>query len=134
MKQILIIEDDAINCMLYKEILANTSVNIDFAYDGQEGIDRFKEKYYDLVLLDLGLPKIHGLEVAKLIKEHEEKEQVAIKTAIIVLTANNFPGTRKLAIDAGVNEYLTKPFDIHHLKSVVNTYLQKVDSNIVSNS
>ena len=134
LKQILIIEDDAINCMLYKEILADTSVNIDFAYDGQEGIDKFKEKYYDLVLLDLGLPKIHGLEVAKLIKEYEEKEQIAIKTAIIVLTANNFPGTRKLAIDAGVDEYLTKPFDIHYLKSVVKTYLLKRDENLVSDS
>ena len=134
LKQILIIEDDAINCMLYKEILADTFVNIDFAYDGQEGIDKFKEKYYDLVLLDLGLPKIHGLEVAKLIKEYEEKEQIAIKTAIIVLTANNFPGTRKLAIDAGVDEYLTKPFDIHYLKSVVKTYLLKRDENLVSDS
>ena len=134
LKQILIIEDDAINCMLYKEILADTFVNIDFAYDGQEGIDKFKEKYYDLVLLDLGLPKIHGLEVAKLIKEYEKKEQISIKTAIIVLTANNFPGTRKLAIDAGVDEYLTKPFDIHYLKSVVKTYLLKRDENLVSDS
>ena len=134
MKQILVIEDDAINCMLYKEILADTHVNIDFAYDGQEGIEKFKEKYYDLVLLDLGLPKIHGLEVAKLIKEHEGKEQAAIKTAIIVLTANNFPGTRKLAIEAGVDEYLTKPFDIHHLKNVVKTYLQKGVDNLVIDS
>ena len=133
MKQILIIEDDAINCMLYKEILSDKSVNIDFAYDGQEGIDKFREKYYDVILLDLGLPKIHGLQVAKLMKEHEVKEQVATKTAIIVLTANSYPGTHKLAIEAGVDEYLTKPFDIHHLKSVVNTYLQKVDNNIVSN-
>ena len=133
MKQLLIIEDDAINCMLYKEILSDKFVNIDFAYDGQEGIDKFKQKYYDAVLLDLGLPKIHGLQVAKLMKEHEEKEQVTIKTAIIVLTANSFPGTHKLAMEAGVDEYLTKPFDIHHLKSVVNTYLQKVDNNLVSN-
>ena len=129
MKQLLIIEDDAINCMLYKEILSDTSINIDFAYDGQEGIDKFKEKNYDLVLLDLGLPKIHGLEVAKLIKKHEAKELVTINTVIIVLTANNFPGTQKLAIEAGVDEYLTKPFDIHHLKSLVNTYLQ-VDNKI----
>ena len=124
MKQILIIEDDAINCMLYKEIISDTTINIDYAYDGQEGIDKFKEKYYDLILLDLGLPKIHGLQVAKLIKEHEEEKKVAIKSVIIVLTANNFPGIRKLAIEAGVDEFLTKPFDIHQLKSLVKKYLQ----------
>ena len=124
MKQILIIEDDAINCMLYKEIISDTTINIDYAYDGQEGIDKFKEKQYDLILLDLGLPKIHGLQVAKLIKEHEEEKKVAIKSVIIVLTANNFPGIRKLAIEAGVNEFLTKPFDIHQLKSLVTKYLQ----------
>ena len=124
MKQILIIEDDAINCMLYKEIISDTTINIDYAYDGQEGIDKFKEKQYDLILLDLGLPKIHGLQVAKLIKEHEEEKKVAIKSVIIVLTANNFPGIRKLAIEAGVDEFLTKPFDIHQLKSLVKKYLQ----------
>ena len=124
MKQILIIEDDAINCMLYKEIISDTTINIDYAYDGQEGIDKFKEKYYDLILLDLGLPKIHGLQVATLIKEHEEEKKVAIKSVIIVLTANNFPGIRKLAIEAGVDEFLTKPFDIHQLKSLVKKYLQ----------
>lgn len=125
MKEILIIEDNKINCMLYEKIINDSARNIDFAYDGQEGIDKFKEKLYDLILLDLGLPKIHGLEVAKMIREHENTQQITANTPIIVITANNFPGTEQLALEAGANEYLTKPFDIKQLRHLVNTYLHK---------
>ena len=125
MKQILIIEDDVINCMVYEEILSDKLVNIDFAYDGQQGLDKFKEKNFDLILLDLELPKIHGLQVAKLIREHETKNPVTIKTPIIIITANNFPGTQNLAIEAGGDAFLIKPFDIHVLRKLVKLYLHK---------
>ena len=125
MKQVLIIEDDEFNCLIYNEILANEFTNIDFAYDGQQGINKFREKTYDLILLDLGLPLIGGLQVAKLIREHELKQFFSNRTPLIVITANNFPGTRKEAIMAGVDEYLTKPFDIRELQRLADFYLQK---------
>ena len=123
MKKILIIEDDEFNCFIYKEILSNDLTNIEFAHDGQEGIDKFKEKLYDLVLLDLGLPKINGLEVVRLIKEYENEHLISKKTPIIIITANSFPGTKELSLGAGVNEYLTKPFNIEELKRLANLYL-----------
>lgn len=125
MKQVLIIEDDEFNCLIYNEILSNEFTNIDFAYDGQQGINKFREKTYDLILLDLGLPLIDGLQVAKLIREHELKQLLSNRTPLIVITANNFPGTRKEAIMAGVDEYLTKPFDIIGLQRLTDLYLQK---------
>ena len=125
MQQLLIIEDDEINCMIYERILANNFIQIDFAYDGQQGINKFTEKSYDLILLDLGLPKINGLQVARLIKEQEDKKTLSLKTPIIVITADNSPGTKKLALDAGVNEYLTKPFNIVQIQRLVSTYLEK---------
>lgn len=125
MKQILIIEDDEFNCLIYNEILSNEFTNIDFAYDGQQGINKFRGKTYDLILLDLGLPLIGGLQVSKLIREHELKQFFSNRTPLIVITANNFPGTRQEAIMAGVDEYLTKPFDIRELQKLADLYLQK---------
>lgn len=125
MKQLLIIEDDEINCLLYQQILADSCTRIDFAYDGQQGIDKFKENSYDLILLDLGLPKIDGLRVARLIKEHEDKALVTTRTPIIVITANSFPGTKQLALDAGVDGYINKPYEITELRTQVARFLGK---------
>ena len=125
MNQLLIIEDDKINRMIYGQILSNDFTTIDYAADGQEGINKFKANCYDVILLDLGLPKINGLQVAQLIREYEANHPYVDKTPIIVITADNFPGTQQQAFDAGVDEYLTKPFNIQHLKSLINTYLQK---------
>lgn len=127
MRHILIIEDDEINCMIYEEILSNDHTVIDFAYDGQQGIDKFKEKKYDLILLDLGLPKIGGLQVAQLIKEYEAKEQLDETTPIIVITADGSSDTRRLSFSAGVNEFLTKPFDIKQLENLVDQYVKDND-------
>ena len=123
LKEILIIEDDEFNCFIYKEILSNAFTSISFAHDGQEGIDRFKEKSYDLVLLDLGLPKINGLEVLRLIKEFETAPLRSATTPIIIITANSFPGTKEIALAAGAHQYLTKPFNIEELKNLAGLYL-----------
>lgn len=131
MKHLLIIEDDEVNCILYEEILCNDTLQIDFAYDGQQGLDRFKEKSYDLILLDLGLPRISGLEVARIIRELEENLDPEYKTPVIIITANNFPGTQLQAKEAGADGYLTKPFEIEHLQSMVTTYLQKKSGTLI---
>ena len=125
MHQILIIEDNEINCMIYEKILSNDYTCLDFAYDGQEGIDKFKEKSFDLILLDLGLPKIGGIEVARLIKEYEAAEKRLTKIPIIVITADSTSATRQAALAVGVDEYLTKPFNIDQLQSMVQHYFQE---------
>lgn len=124
MNRILIIEDNEINCMIYRMILTDDSTELHFAYDGQQGLNRFIENNYLLVLLDLGLPKIGGLEVAQLMKEFEIKEQRIVKIPIIVITADNSQSTKLKALSAGVNEYVTKPFKIEDLKTMVEYYIQ----------
>lgn len=125
MKQLLVIEDDEFNCMLYHDILCDEQIQIDSAHDGQQGLDKFKEKVYDLILLDLMLPKIGGLEVARSMREYEATTHYATRTPIIVITANSIPGTRQLVQAAGVEGYLSKPFDIVELRELVALFLQK---------
>ena len=101
---ILIIDDDQINCLVYRQIFKTTEVNLVFAHDGEDGVNKFKERNYNLVLLDLGLPKIDGLTVASLIREWEDITML-FETPIIVVTADNSNETRKKALLLGIDEF-----------------------------
>jgi CheY-like chemotaxis protein len=127
MRQLLIIEDNKINCMIYEKILSDDQTLLDFAYDGQEGLDKFGAKTYDVILLDLGLPKVSGLQVAQIIRESEQLNKKA-KTPIIVITADSSPETRASVMELDVDEYLNKPFNIDQLKKLVDFYTKKVKS------
>ena len=125
---ILIIDDDHINCLVYRQIFKTTEVNLVFAHDGEDGVNKFKERNYNLVLLDLGLPKIDGLTVASLIREWEDITML-FETPIIVVTADNSNETRKKALLLGIDEFLVKPFEFESFLKIVNDYL----SNPVKN-
>ena len=125
---ILIIEDDQINCLVYRQIFKTTEVNLVFAHDGEDGVNKFKEGNYNLVLLDLRLPKIDGLTVASLIREWEDR-MMRFETPIIVVTADNSNETRKKALLLGIDEFLVKPFEFESFLKIVNDYL----SNPVKN-
>jgi len=119
---ILIIEDDKINCLIYEQILSDVDVKLDFAYDGEEGLRKFKTSNYQLVLLDLGLPKMDGITVASFIREFEKTES-RDQTPIMVITADNSSQTRKLVQALTVNAFLAKPFDLDDFLLIVNSYL-----------
>ena len=119
---ILIIDDDQINCLVYRQIFKTTEVNLVFAHDGEDGVNKFKERNYNLVLLDLGLPKIDGLTVASLIREWEDITML-FETPIIVVTADNSNETRKKALLLGIDEFLVKPFEFESFLKIVNDYL-----------
>ena len=123
MHKILVIEDDKINCLIYKQVLKNLNAELDFAYDGQEGIDKFRQKKYDLIILDLGLPKIDGLTVASLIRTWEEEQGTGTKVPIIVATADSSSKTRKQAETMSIDNFLYKPFDLDLFLSLVEGYM-----------
>lgn len=118
---VLIIEDERINCMIYDNLLSRMNMKLSFAYDGLTGIQEFVKNTYDLILLDLGLPRIGGIDVAKYIRTHEQVYQRE-KTPIIVITADDSPLTFKHVFDAGADEYLNKPFNITTFKELLTKY------------
>lgn len=118
LEQVLIIEDDDINRMIFEKIFTNDFMQLDFACDGQQGIDMFIQKRYSLVILDLGLPKISGLQVARLIRQFEAAQRPVVRIPILVVTADNFPGTRRAAMDAGADHFFTKPFNTQELQQL----------------
>lgn len=102
MKRILIAEDNDSNYILMTYILKKY-YQFDRARNGQEAVEKTNSEPYDLILMDIKMPVMDGLEATKKIKESHPD------LPIIALTANAFDSDRQMAFDAGCNEFLSKP-------------------------
>lgn len=110
MKKILIIEDNVDNMELLKIMLEN-KYNVVTAYTGQDGLNKAYREIPDVILLDLTLPDISGLDIAKRIRTEDSLSHVLI----IALSAHSSDSHNERAIEAGCNEYISKPFESKRL-------------------
>lgn len=117
MINILIIEDDKEINRLIESTLISEGYSCDCAFDGEEGADRIEEKAYDLILLDLMLPKISGYELLDYI--------VSMKTPVIIISAMGQVKDRIRGLRKGADDYLSKPFQIGELVARVETVLRR---------
>lgn len=117
MTSILIIEDDTQISRLINSTLTVEGYHCECALDGQEGADRIEEKRYDLILLDLMLPKISGYELLDYI--------VSIGTPVIIISAMGQVKDRIRGLRMGADDYLSKPFQIGELLARVETVLRR---------
>ncbi|SDM29458.1 Signal transduction histidine kinase [Daejeonella rubra] len=122
---ILVAEDNLMNQKLILMILNKLGYNPDLASDGQETLEMMQLKNYDLVLMDMQMPNMDGLEATRLIRSlYGEKPN------IIILTANSSNEDRESCLNAGANSFLTKPIDlkllVQSLQELYHHHLQKV--------
>ncbi|KPU27884.1 PhoP family transcriptional regulator [Caloranaerobacter sp. TR13] len=116
---ILIVDDEPLMVKGLKYSLEQDGYKIDTAYDGNEALRKALDSSYDLIILDLMLPGIDGLEVCQKIRE---KSQVPI----IMLTAKGEDINKILGLEYGADDYLTKPFNILELKARIKAILRRV--------
>ncbi len=121
MKKILLIEDDIHISRLLEVELKFEGFHVDIAYDGQEGILKFKENFYNLILLDLMIPKISGEEVCESIRENSN-------VPIIVISAKDKTFSKVNLLDLGADDYLTKPFEMGELFARIRVALRNKNS------
>lgn len=105
---ILVAEDNKTNQLVIKGMTKTANASIRFANNGQEALDAFAAQRPDLVLMDLSMPVMDGLSATKAIREFEA-QQNAGRCPIVALTANAMKGDREMCLDAGMDDYLTKP-------------------------
>jgi len=105
---ILVAEDEAINRLYIERKLIHKGYNVSTAKDGLEAVEKFKNEKYDLILMDLGMPHLGGLEAAREIRRIE-KEFKLKQTPIIALTAHAYKTDIDECFNAGMNEYVSKP-------------------------
>lgn len=119
MSKILIIEDDPDIAELVSIHMIDTGFETEKVHDGKEGLIRAMEDNYELIILDLKLPGMDGLEICR--KLRMEK----INTPIIMLTSKSEEIDRVLGLEIGADDYLTKPFSIRELVARVKTVLRR---------
>ncbi len=119
-KRILLVEDIAINRMIAIELLQETNVAIDESEDGEEAVRAFEEApqgYYDLIFMDIQMPRMDGYEAARRIRASKHEDARAIP--IIAMTANAYREDIDRAIAAGMDGHLSKPVDIDEVKRLL---------------
>lgn len=124
---ILAVDDNKTNLLVFKGLLKKTNAKIDTTLKGSEAIELFKSNNYDIVFLDHMMPEMDGIEVLKKIRELEKDKEK--KTPVIVLTANAMEGSKEEYLAYGFNDYLSKPVNGAALKSTLKKYLFDNESN-----
>lgn len=108
-KKILVVEDDDECCQWLQIILEDLGCILDVAVNGQEAVDKVKNKTFDVVLMDIRMPVLNGYEAARSIRDMNKD------LPIIALTAHALPWIEERYRDSGMNDYLLKPFEKEQL-------------------
>lgn len=120
-KNILVVEDNIINMKILCNILEPTKSSIYKAFDGEEALEIFVAHRFDLVFMDIGLPKMNGLEVTKKIRDREQV--IGGHTIIVGLSGFTREDTKQQALSqSGMDEYLTKPYEKHKIFEIISRY------------
>ena len=122
--RVLLAEDNELNQMIAEAILTEKGLDVEIAKDGVEAVEKMKTApagYYDLILMDIQMPKMDGYEAAKQIRAMDDKGKASIP--IVAVTANAFEEDKKTALDAGMNGHLAKPYDIAAIMETLKTLL-----------
>ena len=117
-KKVLIVDDSKINLKVAETLMKPYNFNIDTAINGLEAIEKVNNQKYDLIFMDIMMPKMNGVETLYKLREHED-----FTTPVIALTADAIEGTDEKYLNMGFNSYLSKPIDRKLLNKVINKYL-----------
>jgi len=120
-RKILVVEDNQDLARLLELHLGDLAYEVDLAFDGVTGWDRISQNSYDLIILDLMLPGIDGLEICRRIRTQPAY------TAILMLTSKSAELDRVLGLEMGADDYVTKPFSIRELMARVKAIFRRID-------
>ena len=120
MARILLVEDNEMNRDMLSRRLERKGYEVDMAVDGRQGVDKAKTLAYDLVLMDMSLPEIDGWEATRELRADPATKELPI----IALTAHAMSGDREKALEAGCNDYDTKPIELSRLLGKMEALLR----------
>ena len=118
--RILLVEDNLINQRVTMFSLKQLGFQVDVADNGRIAVDKFLENPYDLILMDIQMPVMDGLEATRLIREIELQRGVENPVKIVAITANALGEDRKECLKVGIDGFLTKPFNLDKLPVVIS--------------
>ena len=120
-RKVLVVDDEKLIVKGIRFNLEQDGMEVDCAYDGEEAVEKAKANKYDIILLDLMLPKMDGLEVCQQIREFSN-------VPIVMLTAKGEDMDKILGLDYGADDYITKPFNILEVKARIKAIMRRARS------
>jgi len=124
--RVLLVEDNVINQQLTEELLRNAGIEVEIADNGQQSIDMLNRSSYDLVLMDVQMPVMGGLEATTFLRKNERYSELPI----VAMTAHALRGIREECLNAGMNDYITKPINPNELLSVIARWIRLPDRDL----
>jgi DNA-binding response OmpR family regulator len=124
-RRILVVEDARDIAQLVQLHLSDLNYHVDVAYDGQAGLERALASHYDLIVLDLMLPGVDGLEICRRLRARSERDGYSL---ILMLTSKGTELDRVLGLEIGADDYLTKPFSIRELLARVKALFRRAQA------
>lgn len=121
MHKILFIEDDVAISEMIKNYLINEGFQITIAYDGREALEKFNKGEFDLIILDLMLPQIDGMEVMRKIREKS-------LVPILIVSAKDSEADKALGLGFGADDYISKPFSLVELSARIKAHIRRAYS------
>jgi CheY-like chemotaxis protein len=125
--RILVAEDNAVNRKLAYYILHNHGHQVTMVENGKEAVRTWEEQMFDLILMDIQMPKMDGFQATSLIREKEKNSGHHIP--IIAITAHAMKGDSEKCIQGGMDEYISKPIKADRLLSLIDRLVQKPKIN-----
>ncbi|WP_239739481.1 response regulator transcription factor [Mammaliicoccus sp. P-M59] len=127
MEKILVVEDDEKIARVIQLELEYANYKIDIAHTGKSALERLENENFDLILLDVMIPELNGLEVLRRVREQNQDVK------IIMLTARDAVMDKVSGLDSGANDYMTKPFEIEELLARIRVHLKEKSTLKVQN-
>ena len=118
-KSLLLVEDNKVNQLVVKSILENTGIKIEIVENGKDAVEKVAKLDFDIILMDLRMPEMGGIEATKLIRKMPADKQIPV----IALTANVASSDRSECAEAGMNDFMSKPFEVQELLNVLKKWL-----------
>ena len=127
---ILVAEDNKVNQLVIKGMMKKLGCIPSFAQNGEEAVNRCSDTLPDLILMDIHMPGMDGIEATTKIREMEQQNSGTAQIPIIALTANAMDGDRERYLKAGMDDYLAKPVKLNEIESMLVKWLKKQKKNL----
>ncbi len=125
---VLVVEDNEVNQMVASGMLENMGCQVTLAENGQVALDVLQDNNFDMVLMDINMPVMGGCEATRKIRESEQGDRLPV----IALTANVLPEDVKTYYDAGMDDYLSKPFSREELRKIILRWMPEAGKNLTA--
>lgn len=122
-KKVLVVDDEKLIVKGIRFSLEQDDMEVDCAYDGEEALEKIRNNKYDIILLDIMLPKLTGLEVCQQVREFSD-------VPIVMLTAKGDDMDKILGLEYGADDYITKPFNILEVKARLKAIMRRTNSKV----